>query len=163
MEMMVNMFLRYTEDLGLKTNKGGLKHRKTEPKVVNVYQLDSTDRCPVRILLFYLNKLPKNRTCQALYLQPKKKFSPHCWYFNKPVGVNTLQSVIKDICSKAGLPGYYTKHSLRASSASRMYYNNIEEQVIQEITGHRSLSVRSYKHTRDSQRKLASNSIFNKI
>ena len=25
-------FLHYTEDIGLKTNKGGLKHRKVDPK-----------------------------------------------------------------------------------------------------------------------------------
>ena len=157
------LYVRYREDMGLKTNKGGLKNRKTEGKVVDVYQLDSIDRCPVRILLVYMNKLPKNRTCNALYLQPRKHFTQKTWFLNKPVGVNTLQSVIKNICSKAGLPGYYTNNSLRASSATRMYYNDVEEQVIQEITGHRSLAVRSYKRTCDEQRKSASNSIFNKL
>ena len=33
-----NRFFTYHEDLGLKTNKGGLKHRKVSPKVVNMYQ-----------------------------------------------------------------------------------------------------------------------------
>ena len=157
------LYFRYREDLGLKTNKGGLKNRKNQGKVVDVYPLKSIERCPVRILLLYMNKLPKNRTCNALYLQPRKKFSPKSWFLNKPVGVNTLQSVVKNMCEKGGLPGYYTNHSLRASAATRMYCNEIEEQVIQEITGHRSLAVRSYKRTCDLQRKSASNSIFNKF
>ena len=29
--------MRYCEDIGLKTNKGGIKHRKIEPEVVDVY------------------------------------------------------------------------------------------------------------------------------
>ena len=32
-------YLRYTEDVGLKTNKGGLKHRNVDSKVVDVYQM----------------------------------------------------------------------------------------------------------------------------
>ena len=58
---------------------------------------------------------------------------------------------MKDVCGKAKLPGYYTNHSLRSSSATRMYCNGVEEQVIQEITGHRSLAVRSCKRTCDLQ------------
>ena len=79
------------------------------------------------------------------------------------MGINTLQTVVKDICAKAGLPGNYSNHSLQASSATRMYVNNVEEQVIQEITGHQSLCVRSYKHTSDAQKKIASTSIFSQV
>ena len=67
---------------------------------------------------------------------------------------------MKELCKTAGLPGYYTNHSLRSTSATSMYQGNVDEQIIQEITGHRSLAVRSYKRTSDSQRKLASNIIF---
>ena len=69
------VFFRYTEDIGLKTNKGGIKHRKFKPKVVDVYQIDDPERCPVRILLKLISMLPEGRTCQSLYLQPRKKFS----------------------------------------------------------------------------------------
>ena len=140
-------YFRYSEDHGLKTNKGGIKHRKLDTKRVDVYPNDNIERCPVRILAYYLSKLPKNRTCKALYLTPRKKYNANSWYLNTPVGINKLQSVVKDVCSKAGLPGYYTNHSLRSTSATRMCRNDIEEQVIQEVTGHRSLTVRSYKCT----------------
>ena len=148
-------FLRYTEDIGLKTNKGGIKHQKLDPKIVDVYPSNSY-RCPVRIIGMYLSLLPQDRKCNAFYLQPKKNFNCNCWYEDRPVGVNKLQKVVKVICEKGSLPGYYTNHSLRASAATRLYHNNCDEQLIQEITGHRSLAVRSYKCTCQGQRKYAS-------
>ena len=151
-----NLFLRYTEDIGLKTNKGGLKHRNVDSKVVDIHCISDVTRCPVRIFLHYLSKLPKNRVTECLYLQPKKKFNDRVWYFDKPVGENTLRETVKTICQQAGLPGYYTNHSLRSSSATRMYRHGVEEQLIQEITGHRSNAVRSYKRTSTLQRKIAS-------
>ena len=71
-------------------------------------------------------------------MQPKKKFTPNCWYLDQPVGVNTLHEVVKSVCIKASMDGFYTNHSLRSSSATRMYHGGIDEQIIQEITGHRS-------------------------
>ena len=153
-------FLRYTEDIGLKTNKGGIKHRKVEAKQVDMYPQDNMDRCPIHIILKYLSLLPKNRTCHSLYLQAKKKFSPGNWYINRPVRENKLRDTVKELCKTAGIPGFYSNHSLRATAATRLYRNNIDEQLIQEITGHRSLAVRSYKKTSDHQRRIASKCLF---
>ena len=155
-------FIRYKEEVGFKTNKGGLKHRRVDPKEVDMYAIDSIERCPVRLIIHYLSLLPKNRKCKAFYLQTKKKFTDDCWFQDRPVGVHRLRECVKDLCSKAKLPGHYTNHSLRSSAATNMYRGNIDEQLIQEITGHRSLVVRSYKRTCSSQRKLASNIIFGK-
>ena len=155
-----NPFIRYTEDLGCKMNKGGLKHRKVDAKVVHIYPIDKKDRCPVSIITKYLSLLPKNWVSNAFYLQPIKKFKPNLWYLDKPCGVNKLRDVIKDICSLAGLPGFYSNHSLCSTSATCLYKGNVDEQIIQEITGHRSLAVRSYKRTCEAQHKKASNIIF---
>ena len=144
-------FIRYTEDRGLKTNKGGLKHRKIEPKQVDMYPVDYEERYPFRIFLLYLSKLPKDYVSTSFYLQPKKKFTPDQWYLDRPTGVNRLKDNIKELCSKAGFPGFYSNHSLRSTSATRMYHCNVDEQLIQEITGHRSLAVRSYKRTSQCQ------------
>ena len=62
------VYVWYTEDLGLKTNKGSLKYCKIDGKVVEFYQINDIDRCPVRILQTYLSKLPKVRNSTALYL-----------------------------------------------------------------------------------------------
>ena len=58
------LFFPYVKDIRLKTNKGGLKHRKVEPKSVDVYQITNVDRCPVRILNLYLSLLPRGRKCE---------------------------------------------------------------------------------------------------
>ena len=149
-------YIRYTEDIGLKTNKGGIKHRKIDPKIVDIYPISNQERCPVGVITKYLSLLPKDRKCKAMYLQPKKKFDSESWYLDKPVGVHTLRKVVKTICEKGKIDGYFTNHSLRSSSATRMYRGGLDEQLIQEITGHRSLAVRSYKRTSDDQRRRAS-------
>ena len=41
------VFIRYTEDLGLKTNKGGIRQKRIEPKIVDLYPIENVDRCPV--------------------------------------------------------------------------------------------------------------------
>ena len=154
------IFLRYTEDFGLKTNKGGLRNRRVEAKTVDLYASSNTERCPLHAILKYMSLLPKTRTCTAFYLQPRKKFFGKAWYLNRPAGVNRLRTVVKDMCESAGLPGFYTNHSLRSTAATKLYQNDIDEQLIQEVTGHRSLAVRAYKRTSDKQRKMASNCLF---
>ena len=60
--------------------------------------------------------------------------------------------MIANLCSKAGIKGFKTNHSLRATTASRLYHNGIDEQLIMERTGHRSLdSVQLYKRTNEEQ------------
>ena len=70
------VFVRYQEDAGLKTNKGGLKHMKIQPKCVDMYPTNEEGRCPVHIILRYVSMLPKQSLCMSFYLQPRKKFSP---------------------------------------------------------------------------------------
>ena len=127
---------------------------------VDVYTTDHLDHCPIRIIQFYLSKLPCDRKCHSLYLQPRKKFEGKSWYLDKPCGENKLRNIIKEMCKDAGLPGFYSNHSLRSTSATKLYRNDFDEQLIQEIMGHRSLAVWSYKRTCNSQRKEASNCLF---
>ena len=155
-------FIRFKEEIGFKTNKGGLKHHKVEQKEVDMYAIDNAERCPVRLMIHYLSVLPKNRKCKSFYLQPKKKYTDDCWFLDRPAGVHRLRDCVKKLCKDAKLPGFYSNHSLGSTAATSMYRGNIDEQLIQEITGHRSLAVCSYKRTCSSQRKSASNIIFGK-
>ena len=154
------VFLCFTEDIGLKTNKGSLKHRKVNTKTMDLYATDNPDCCPLRAIVKYLSLLPKNRTCTAFYLQPWRKWFGKAWYVNRHAGVNTLWNAVREMCHNSGLPGYYTNHSLQSTAATKLYHNGVDEQLIMEITGHRSLAVRSYKRTSDKQRKFASNYLF---
>ena len=61
------------------------------------------------------------------------------------------------LCKQAGIEGYKTNHSLRATTTTRLYEKGVDEQQIMERTGHRSLEgVRSYKRTSDRQRRALS-------
>lgn len=155
-------YLLYCEDLCSKTNKGGIKHKKYTVKQVCVYPARNHDRCPVTIFEFYMSKLRSLRKNDALYLRPlaNVSFYSDIWYKDAPVGVNTLQSVVKNLAQEAGLEGYYSNHSLRATAAARMYHGGNKEQVIHEHTGHRSLCVRSYKKTGNAQKRKACKSLF---
>ena len=61
------------------------------------------------------------------------------------------------MCKDAGIEGFHTNHSLRATTATRLYSAGADEQLIMELTGHRSVSgVRSYKCTSGEQEQVVS-------
>ena len=58
------------------------------------------------------------------------------------------------------MTGYKTNHSLRATAATRLFHAGVDEQLIMEWTGHRSLDgVRSYKRTSEEQQAALSDII----
>ena len=126
--------------------------------MVYVYPASDKSRCPVHIVKKYLNLLPP-KMCQKLHLRPRAKFTPSVWFGDQPYGNHRVTSTVKKMCANAGFVGKYTNHSLRATSASRMFANDIPEQVIKEITGHHSEAVRTYKRTPDNIRERASSTI----
>ena len=134
-------FIHYKEDIGNKTNKGGLKHCKLDPKEVDIYNILGSIRCPMAIIDKYMSLLPSNRTCSAFYLQPLKTFDNVYWYQDSAVGINKLQKVIKLVCERGGLPGFYTNHSLTVTATTHMYHSNLDKQIIQEVSSHRSVAV----------------------
>ena len=74
------------------------------------------------------------------------------------MGHNTLSKVVKTLCEMSGIEGRKTNHSLRATCATRLYNNSVDEQLIMERTGHRSTkAVRAYKRT--SERLLENTSV----
>ena len=150
--------LIYTEDPLQKMNQGGIGAKNISKKVF-VYGATDKTRCPVRIFKKYIKLLPLAKSCKKLYLHPKGKVSPLVWFCDQPFGNNKIAATVKELCKKGGLDGHYTNHSLRATSASRMYQSNVPEQISKEITGHRSDCVRTYKPTSDSIRKVASETI----
>ena len=68
-----------------------------------------------------------------------------------------LEHTIARPCSAARIQGFRTNHSLRATAATRLYQAGVDEQLIMETTGHRSLEgVRSYKRTSEDQKQVLS-------
>ena len=75
-----------------------------------------------------------------------------CWFSRTPLGHNTLKNFVGNMCKKAGIKGYKTNHSLRATAATRLYLSGVDEQLVMELTGHRSIEgIRSYKRTSREQ------------
>ena len=58
------------------------------------------------------------------------------------------------------LDGFRTNHSLRATAATRLYSRGVDEQTIQEVTGHKSLAVRKYKRTPTTLKRRVSDLLY---
>ena len=59
--------------------------------------------------------------------------------------------------SKASV-GHKNNHSLRVTTATRLFQSGVDEQLIMDLTGHRSVSgVRTYKRISDNQKEELSN------
>ncbi len=153
--------LLYREDARTKTNQGGLSGRKYVPKSVKIYPSDNFDRDPVRLFEKYVGLLPSEAKSSTLYKYALKstRLSPVQWYADKPIGVNALKKTVKELTKQAGLVGHYTNHSLQSTAATRMYNQGLDEQVIKEVTGHKSDAVQAYKRMSDNLLKAASNVI----
>ena len=148
----------YDEEVGLKyldykectskCNQGGLNSRFVRGKDGRAYQnVVNTDRCVVRLYEKYMSHRPDHmpKCSKDFYLRPLTVPNGDVWYSCQPRGRHKLEKVVKEMCKKAGFSGKKTNHSLRASSATRMYAEGLDEQLICERTGHRSVAVRSYK------------------
>ncbi|XP_048240336.1 uncharacterized protein KIAA1958-like [Haliotis rufescens] len=139
--------LKYTEDIS-KTNRGGLKHRKVERKHVTISSNEENPgRCLVRLYEKYMSLRPVHGKCDAFYLRPLRYTAGKVWFADAAVGIHPLRSTVSRLCKAAGFSGFYTNHSLRATTATRLYDSGVDEQLIAEKTGHKSIAIRSYKRT----------------
>ena len=141
-----------------KNNPGGLSHQKVPPKqVVHYENQKNSTRCLVRLYKKYLSHRPKNEET-AFYLTPLKEPKSNVWYSKVPVGHNTHAKTVHRICKNAQIPGYKTNHSLRVTSATRLFQKGVDEQLIMCRTGHRSIDgVRKYKRISENQNADTSN------
>ena len=131
-------YLKYTEDIS-KNHPGGLKGRHAKPKVVSHQaNISKPKRRFVRLFKLYRQLCPTNAPLDALYLQPAKKPTSTCWYSKVPLGHTKLSSIVSHLCMMAGIVGYFTNHSLRATATSRFYHACDGENRTQE---HRRRSV----------------------
>jgi len=70
------------------------------------------------------------------------------WYTKQRVGVNKLKEILPRLSLESKCEVKYTNHSLRATSATRMFTGGVPEKLVAEKTGHRSLqALRSYEKT----------------
>ena len=136
-----------------KNNQGGICSKfYQKPKVVYSFYSGHEPRCFVHILDRYLDLCPPpSPFCSGFYLRTKpnwskeENFNDTYWYSCFPVGKNLLSQTISTMMEKAGILGNFSNNSLRATTASRLYPYNVDEQLITEQTGHCSNAVCRYK------------------
>ena len=151
-------YLEYTESVS-KANRGGIKHMNVDRKICKAYEHpNNPNKCPVKIFQNYVAKLsPKTDVENAFYFKPLVVVNDgNVWYTSLPLGHNKLRDMVKTIMGKAGFKGNYTNHSLRATTASRLFRANVPEQLIREQTGHRSNAIYAYKRPSSEQKRSVS-------
>ncbi len=115
----------------------------------------------VRIYEKYVNLLLKESKHSALYKYSasKRQMSPSQWFADKPVGINSIKKVVKQLTEAAGLNGKYSNHSLRVTCAMRIFAAGVEEQVIKNLTGHKSDAICNYKRVNEDILKSANKTV----
>jgi len=136
---------------------------KEQNKIPIMYAQPADPKCPVYSLKLYLSKL--NPKCDYLFQFPRMKWvqTSDIWYDNKPVGKNTLASMMKTISSKAELSHEYTNHCLRATTATALSDAGFQDRNIIAVTGHHNVeSLKSYvRGPNMEQRKALSTALHN--
>ena len=120
--------LCYCEDIS-KNHQGGLKGRHVKPKVVVHYEnVENPSCCFIRLYKLYQSKCPPNRPNNAFYLRPlKKPNAAGFWYSTQPIGHSKLDGTATKMCKAAGIGGFKTNHSFRATAATRLYQAGLDE------------------------------------
>ena len=136
-----------------KNHPGGLKGRNIKPNVVYHHANTSNPQpCFIRLYKRYMELCPPDAPADSFYLHPSHSPTETCWFSRRPLGHNHLGSTVSKMCKSAGNDGFKTNHSLRDTSTSRLYQSGVDEQLVMERTGHRSIKgVSSYKCTSDEQ------------
>ena len=64
--------------------------------------------------------------------------------------------MVSKLLKSAQLDGYFTNHSLRRTSASRLFQAGADTKLIREITGHASDAIAKYQITSNQQKREVS-------
>ncbi|CAG2251361.1 KCTD1_15 [Mytilus edulis] len=141
-------------------NHQGVDEEDFEPEGGRMYAT-GTPMCPVLSFKKYLDKLNPNQT--AFWQRPRDSFDEEdeIWYENKPLGKNTLGSMMKNISESANLCKSYTNHCVRATCITVLSDSGFEARHIVTISGHRNeQSVQNYvRDTSTAQKRDMSASI----
>ena len=95
-------YIVYAEGLTTKTRQSGL-HKKSRLQLPKMFETQS-ERCPVKLFQKYLSKRPVGTEKSGpFYLQPIENPLTNIWYKKTPIGVNGINSMMKDLISNSRL------------------------------------------------------------
>ena len=156
-------YYEFRSHLASKNHQGGLTDNPDESDG-KMFEVPNSKSCPVKTLESFLKHL--NPNLQALFQRPREvstKFQPQkeeVWYCNSPVRKSTLENMMKNMSTSAGIAPHLTNHCIRATSVTVLSDHNIEARHINTVTGHKSdNSIESYCSRASSQQKENMSSI----
>ncbi|KAK3705942.1 hypothetical protein QZH41_001259 [Actinostola sp. cb2023] len=149
-----------THDETTKNHQGGLSDQQTNEKDARMYSTsDDPNLDGLKCLKKYIGKL--NPGCKAFFQYPKRSMTSNdvktnedeeVWYENRPLGVNRLGGMMKEISKLAGLSKLYTNHCVRATAITVWSNAQVPTRHIMAISGHRNeASLKSYNSRPSSE------------
>ena len=140
-------YLEWNERL-TKTRTGtGRHYRAFVPKIFA--NVGNPKRCLVEAFKLFQQKRPKETLAPnwKFFLQIKHSASSSSpiWFKCQPLGVHSLESIMKKMANNIGMTGRYTNHSARSSSINQLIHAGVAPQLVAQASGHKDVSsVMSY-------------------
>ena len=108
----------------------GTKGRKYNPTIFLHHEtINNPSRCFICLFKLYQSKCPPDCLPGAFYLKPlKNPRGAYSGYAAQRIGHDKLNGKVARICKAAGIKGFKTNHSLRATAATRLYHTSVDEQ-----------------------------------
>lgn len=129
------------QDLGLNVKNGSdpfvkVRTLKRKKQVVDVVTIDKE---LAKLLSDYIKELSRfkgnNATTDKSYLFPGR--------YGKKMQLITIEKAVKKILQSAGLPNYYSVHSLRHTHGFHLYQANMNLKLVQERLRHANIQTAS--------------------
>ena len=142
-------------DEATKNHPGGIADVPSTEKLARMYETDEVND-GYKALKLYMSKL--NPKSESIFQYPRKNwsFDDNTWYEARPVGVNSLDSMMKNISKAASLSKLYTNHSVRATAITLWSNAGIPNRHIMAISGHRNEQSLAHYNTHPSTSQLRS-------
>ena len=119
--------------LATKNHQGGLDDQDDESNG-KIFERPGSKRCPVKLISKYLaHPNPQSSNLFQKPRSPCKSFNPvkdEVWYCAVPLGHNSLENMLRNMTSRAGIQPYLTNHSIRATTVTVLSAANYESRHI---------------------------------
>ncbi|XP_028407819.1 uncharacterized protein KIAA1958-like [Dendronephthya gigantea] len=136
-------YIQYKEG-PTKTRQGGLNYKAPRNFQPRMFQTEG-ERCPVALFREYVSRSPLSlQQTGPFYLSVKTSRRPddHIWYKVQPMGVNKIDSMMKNIVFGTSLEcsgKKFSNHSARKTVVGKLKKANLERSDIAKVTGHRNI------------------------
>ena len=135
-----------------KTGENSRNQRQVKPRMYQNKTAESVERDPVQVYKAYKDKLPENMlkpdspfylTVNYFKAEGELKSEGSKWFKSQPMGVNKLNSLIKEMTETAGM-SVKTNHRGRKTLNHKLDDNDVPRNTNQivKITGHKKSTIK---------------------